>query len=134
VKKKVLYLQAWKIYPLQNRFLLHVYVCRLVSCGLRCHVVLWLVTRLQGITSQETAVFIYHIGTAARTSYLTGMRILPSLLAVVEACLKLQIACSYPLALCSVYTSSDILYARFTHIFIHNIAISSSPMIIYQLT
>jgi len=62
VKNKVLYLQGWKIFPLKSRLLQHTCMCRLVSSGLWCYVVLWLVARLQGITSQETTIFYIREG------------------------------------------------------------------------
>jgi hypothetical protein len=62
------------------------------------------------------------------------MHVLPPLLPVLEAALKMKIASSYPLALCSVYTSSDVLCARLTYIFNYNVVISSSPMRLYQFT
>jgi hypothetical protein len=57
---------------------------------------------------------LLYMGSAARTLYFTGICILPPLLTVLEASLKLKIANIYPLVLCSVFKSSDNFCARLT--------------------
>jgi hypothetical protein len=69
---------------------------------------------------------------AARALYFTGIYIFPPLLTVLEASLKLKIANIYPLALCSVFRSSDILYARLTYVPNCNVVILSLPVRTYQ--
>jgi hypothetical protein len=54
------------------------------------------------------------------------------LLTVPEASLKLKIANIYPLALCSVFKSSDIFCARLAYVPNCNVVILSLPMRTYQ--
>ena len=71
---------------------------------------------------------LLYMGSAARTSYFTSIYILPPLLTVPEAFIKLKIASSYLLVL----FSSDILGTSLTCIPNCKVVILSSPMRTYQ--
>ena len=98
--------------------------------------VFWAVILCSVVASYQTARHhirednsLLYMGSAARTLYYTGVYILPPLLTVPEASLKLKIANTYPLALCSVFRSSDILCARLTSIPNCNVVILSLPCV-----
>jgi hypothetical protein len=85
--------------------------------------VFWAVMLCSVVASYQTARYhitgddsLLYMGSTARTLYFTGIYILPPLHTVPEASLKLKIAKIYPLALCSVFKSSNILCARLTYV------------------
>lgn len=98
--------------------------------------VFWAVMLCNVVASYQTARHhftgdnsLLYMGSAARTLYFTGIYILPPLLTVPEASLKLKIANIYPLALRSVFKSSDILCARLAYTPNCNVVILSLPIL-----